>query len=260
VTDLDLGTLFEHWDRYSTYASLDDELRAVAAGSKAMSYFAFPHEDIETSELSLEVRRIASELNLATIRRKGLAPELEGRIPHTYLFVIRGDEQAWRIPAFLFAMKVALRSGWSDAVDDLLAYLLGYSDAEIQRWNADRKRFHVNEEGLTVLFLMSAAQAANVRTLGRRAIDPRAIRPPVTVFYNLHGKVVRKDASTLIPANHELLRASLDQAFAKAIFPDALIEDPAIEVATCTIDETEGTALNSALRSNFQFLGADGWH
>ena len=256
MTDLDFGALFETWDRYSTYAALDDEMQAIAAGAKAMSFFAFPDAGMATDELYLEVSNTASKLNLLTIQRRGLGPEYEGPIPHTYLFVIRDEEEAWRIPAFLFAMTV----GWNGTIDELISRLLGYSDEEVQRWREDRKRFHINWKGSTVLFLMSSMQAANVRTLAGRAIDPSAIVSPITAFYNLHGKVIRGGASNLVPIDHELLRASVDQAFVRTLFPTELIEDPTIEFAICKISEGQSTALNSALRSNFQFLGPDGWY
>lgn len=256
MTGSDLGALFETWNRYSTYESLDDEMQAVAAGAKAMSFFAFPDADMDTDELYLEVSNTASKLNLLMIRRKGLDSEREGPIPHTHLFVIRDEEEAWRVPAFLFAMKV----GWSAAIDELISRLLGYSDQQIQRWREDRNRFHVNWKGSTVLFLMSSMQAANVRTLAGRAIDPRVIVSPITAFYSLRGKVLRDGASNLVPIDHELLRASVDHAFVQTLFPTEQIEDPTIEFAICKISEGQGAALNSALRSNFQFLGADGWY
>jgi hypothetical protein len=190
------------------------------------------------------------------MQRKGLDPESEGLIPHTYVFIIRDAEEAWRVPAFLFAMKV----GWSDAVDELISQLLGYTDQEVQWWREDRNRFHVDSKGATVLFLMSSIQAASIRMLGGRAIDPKVIVSPITAFYSLYGKVVRNDASNLIPIDCRLLRASVDHDFVQTLFPTALIEDPAIDVAVCSIGEEQATALNSALQSNFQFWGPAGWH
>ena len=256
MTGFDFGALFEIWDRYSTYTSLEDELQAIAAGVKPMSFFAFPDMDMRTDELYVELSRIASKLNLLTIQRKGLDPEYEGPIPHTYLFIIRDEAEAWRVPAFLFAMKV----GWIGAIDELISRLLGYTDQELQRWREDRNKFHVNSKGATVLFLMSSMQAANIRMLGGRAIDPKVIASPITAFYSLYGKVIRSGASNLIPTDCRLLRASVDHAFVQTLFPVELIEDPAIEVAVCQVTEGQGTALNSALRSNFQFLGSDGWY
>ena len=255
MTGFDFGALFEIWDRYSTYKSLDDELQAIAAGVKPMSFFAFPDADMRTSELYLEVSKIASKLNLLTIQRKALEPEYEGPIPHTYLFVIRDEAEVWRVPAFLFAIKV----GWKGTIDTLISRLLGYTDHELRRWREDRKRFHVNSKGATVLFLMSALQAANIRMLGGRAIEPKAIVSPITAFYSLHGKVIRSGALNLLPADCKLLRASVDHAFVQTLFPVELIEDPAIEVAVCKVGEGQGTALNSALRSNFQILRSHGW-
>lgn len=251
----DLGVLFETWHRYSTYGSLDDEMRAIAKGTKAMSFFAFPDAEIDSDELYLEVSNNASKLNLLTIRKKALDPDYEGPIPHTYLFVIRDEGEAWRIPALLLAMKV----GRSGAIDELTGRLLGYADEEAQRWREDRSRFHVNWKGSTVLFLMSSMQAASVRALAGRAIDPRAIVSPLTAFYSLRGNVIRRDASNRVPLNHELVRASLDQTFVQILFPSELIEDPTVELAVCNISQSQGASLNSALRSNFQFLGPDGW-
>ena len=144
MTALDLCALFETWEHYSTFASLEEELLAVASGSKAMSYFAFPDDVINSDELYIEVCKISSQLNLLTLREKGIRPELESPIPHTYLFVLRDNAGSWRVPAFLFAMNVALGSGWTTAIDDFMARLLGYSENEIERWADDRKRFHVN--------------------------------------------------------------------------------------------------------------------
>lgn len=230
-------------------------MQAIAVGAKPMSFFAFPDADMETDELYLEIARIASKLELLSIRRKELDPEHEGPIPHTYLFIIRDQAEAWRVSAFLFAMKV----GWAGAIDELMSRLLGYTDQEIQRWDRDRNRFHVDSKGSTVLFLVSSMQAANIRMLGGRAIDPKAIVRPITAFYNLYGKVLRGGASDLVPIDCRLLRASVDHGFVQTIFPAAMIEDPAIEVAACKIGEEQGTALNSALRSSFQFLGPHGW-
>lgn len=231
-------------------------MQAIAAGAKPMSFFAFPDADMNTDELYLEVTRIASRLKLLPIERKGLGPEYEGPIPHTYLFIIRDEEDAWRVPGFLFAMRV----GWGGTVDELVSRLLGYTDPEIRRWRDDRSRFHVNSRGTTVLFLASSLQADNIRILGGRAIDPSVITSPIAAFYNLYGKVVRSDAFKLMPRDLELLRASVDHDFVETLFPRSLIEDPSIEVAVCKIGEGQGTALNSALRSNFQFLGPAGWH
>ena len=93
MTDFDLGALFEVWGHYSTYASLEEEMEAIAAGAKPMSFFAFPDADMATDDLNLEVGRIASKLDLLSIRRKELDPENEGPIPHTYLFIIRDEQE-----------------------------------------------------------------------------------------------------------------------------------------------------------------------
>jgi hypothetical protein len=260
VKDLDLSALFEPWDRYFTYTSLEEELGAIAVGSKAMSYFSFADADMATEALYLEVCNIASNLGLLTIRRSNVAPEWEGPIPHTYLFILRNEEEAWRIPAFLFALKVAFECGWSDVFEKVIGGLLGYSEEEVRRWLEDIARFHVKSAAATILFLMSSTQAATVRMLGGRCVDPKTLISPVTAFYNIHGKVVRRGASSLLPPDHELLRASVDHDFFHELFPANLIADPAVELAVRPIDKSRGTALNSALRSNFQFLGPDGWH
>ena len=66
---------------------------------------------------------------------------------------------------------------------------------------------------------MSLMQAENIRMLGGRAIDPKVIVSPITAFLNLHGKVLRSDASSLIPVDCRLLRASLDHDFVQTLFP-----------------------------------------
>ena len=106
---------------------------------------------------------------------------------------------------------------------------------------------------------MSSVQAVSVRALGYRAIDPTVMNPPITAFYNLYGKVVRRDASDLIPTKHKLLRAAVDRSFFGKAFPTELIENRNVEIATFSIDEDGGEALNSALRSRFQILGREGW-
>ena len=112
------------------------------------------------------------------------------------------------------------------------------------------------------LFLMSSMPPlAYLRMLRRPRHDPKLIvcaQLLPSIRLSMPMQVASQTAAANpIPIDCRLLRASVDHRFVQTLFPAALIEDPTIEVAVCKVSEEQGTALNSALRSNFQFFGSE---
>ena len=254
----DPGSLFDSDARRSPYASVEDELQAVAAGRKAMSVFAFPTTSVETDPFYDELCRMASNLNISTSLEERTVSGLESNLQTSYLFAFRAD-QAWRIPAYLLLKRIYEDYGWSDAAEHLEGSLLGYSEQEIISWLRARSNSRVGWTGKTLFLLVNSAQGDNVRMLGRRSIDPAMVKAPLATFFSRWPKPIRTDALDRVPDQHELMRASVREDFFRDIFEVGLGGERTDDVIVSSIPPARVAALNASLQSNFQFFTSKGW-
>jgi hypothetical protein len=250
--------LFETSRARLSYLNVGEELKAVANESKAISAFLFPDDVIAMDSFYLELKQQAEALGLSisTIASSSLSGRAETTM--SYVFLYKNENERWRIPAYLSLKRAFEHYGWSDGAEYLEGSLLGYSDGECSRWLGLHHAARAGWTGKTIYFLFNSSQAVAIRTLGMRAIDPRAISHPIIAFFNRTRAPVRANALATIPNQLEVMRASVDEPFHRELFGDALASS-ADDVVLSSISTSLAERLNLALRSNFEVFTSGEW-
>lgn len=144
--------------------SLGQELDAIKAGRKPLSFFASDREAIEDGSDLIPIMRAAFDRGLAVVA----AP----RGDTTDLFVVRPEHLA-RVSQF--QAFLAKQTRWSFSVEDQQSRLLGYSKAERAAWMKQLRASHI-ELGMTTVYAIGdrlfAKRPAGAKVL-RYGIDGR---------------------------------------------------------------------------------------
>ena len=253
----DLDSLFESRVDLSKYTSVREELEAVASGIKAMSVFLFPSASIDSHPFYNELRQIASEINLSLVINNKAGIDQDGDLSMAYVFVA-GIKEYWRIPAYLSFQLVFDQYGWSDVAEHFESLLLGYADEDIKTWLDAHSASRIGWTGKTFYLFLSSVQAADVRMLGKRSLDPKGIVQPVLTFFNRKLNPVRKDVDSLISEGHVLARVSVREPFFRELFGRQTVPSE-FDVITSLLTAELASKMNSALESSFQFLEGGEW-
>jgi hypothetical protein len=254
---LDLNTLFEAKAKLGKFDSTREELEAVAAGNKALSFFQFPSLSVENHPFYAELRQIAFELNLYVVVTPVNEADQDPRLRVANVFLTKPTE-FWRIPAFSAFKTVFEDYEWNDAAEHFESKLLGYSEEDISKWLQDRARSQISWRGRTFYLLLSSTDADGVRALSKRCIDPRLIAESILVFFNRQQSPMRADADCLISEGCVLARVSVRQPFFRDLFGRQTTPSD-IDIITALLTPEAAAKMNSALESNLQFLEAGTW-
>lgn len=254
---LDLSTLFEEGISIVKYEDIRRELEAVAAGSKALSFFQFPSLSVETHPFYTELRQIAFELDLYTVIIPVNETDPNPRLRVANVFLTKPNE-LWRIPAFSAFKNVFEDYKWSDAAEHFESALLGYSQDDISNWLKTRSRSQISWRGQTIYFLLKSTDAAGIHALANRCIDPRLNSESILSFFNHNQNPMRKDACDLVLDDCVLARVSVCQPFFREIFGRQK-SIPDSDIATCLLNSETISKMNASLESNFQFLSDGTW-
>ena len=253
----DLNILFETEVRTSKYDSTKEELEAVAAGTKALSFFLFPSSSVESHPFYMELRQIAFALNLSIVINPVNETDPDPRRRVANVFLTRPME-LWRVPAYSAFKSVFQNYDWSDAAEHFESVLLGYSDEDISKWLNAHASSQISWKGSTVYLLLSSTQASGVRTLSKRCVDPSLILEPIRVFFDRERNPVRKNAADFLPDKYVLARVSVHHSFFREFFGRQTLPSES-DVITSLLTAELAPKMNSALESNFQFFEAGVW-
>jgi hypothetical protein len=252
----DLDSLFETKANLGN-DSTREELEAVAAGNKALSFIQFPSLSLGTHPFYPELRQIAFELDLYIVTKSANETEPDPRLRVANVFLTRPME-LWRIPAFSSFKKVFEEYDWNDAAEHFESVLLGYSEEDISKWLETRARSQISWRGRTFYLLLSSTDADGVRALAKRCLDPRLITQPILAFFNRQQNPMRTDADGLVSSGCVLARVSVRQSFFRDLFGRPTAQSDS-DVSTALLTPETAAKMNSALESNFQFLEAGTW-
>lgn len=253
---IDLSTLFESKPRLASYQSLRAELQAVQSHEKAMSVFFFQQPATE-DENYVEILETALALGLLVVQHTERPNPERTDLDELFVFVLDAD-QMWRIPAYIATRKVLRHYDWSDGAEYLESYLLGYSSDKISSWMGNIRNTRVGWTGRTIYFLMSNEQREHMFTLGMRCLDPRSNIENMMAFFSRSRPALKSNVLELIPDGMTIARASIKRSFFDKMFGQSSGRGDR-DVILSPIAKETAASLNSALESNFQFLGADGW-
>lgn len=251
----DVRGLFS-WPRHSPkFKSLDDELDAIANGTKAISLFAFsPREVVDsTADLHAEVMRLALQRQLAVTHIGGTRGQGQIRV-----FVYARDH-AWRIPALetLYRLCTDGEYGWSEGAEVLESTLLGYSESDIKGWLDTKRARYVNNHGETIYIILDASQRSELEELGFKAVSAGLVGDALSGFFTTGPGYVAPEAVRALAPGITIVRAAVTQSYLMSLSKESGSFDG--DILKVSIRKEAIPSFNLALRSGFQVLSPDGW-
>lgn len=246
---VDLEALFEPRVLPTAF---ENEVEAVCAGEKAISFTPFDQDAFEYVEFA-EMTDAALAGGLQVSIRETVRPEVAIRWRDVYL---HRPEEAWRIPALRVVDSLMAEYRWSDGLEALYSRLLGYTEEQLSSWLAWLHRQKVGWAGTTVYVLMSRERQDQLARFGMRCLDPSAVGADTLLFWQ-RDVVPRLDIDDRIPAELALGRMALTYQMCIELFgPPA--ERPE-GVVTRLLDESLSIKVNQALCSKIEFRAAGTW-
>lgn len=227
------------------YRSDEAALDAVAAGRKPIWYVPAIR-----SELG-EWQGLASARGLActVIDEPSVA---RAREPQPVSVFVARPEELWRVPALQTLWKAAASTGaWSDAAEEQMGDLLGYTPKQRARWIAMQRHASPAWGSKTLYAVVDRRALQRIEAVGRRCLGK--ISEIVDLPVLVHPYLPRADARTRLPRDHTLVRAGLHR--------DAVRVFGRLSGGLTTHVLTARTAaiVSANLTSNVQLLTGTGW-
>jgi hypothetical protein len=242
----------EHASRWETGPMLS-EIESVARKAKSMSVFTIT-QDMLGGEFYVELIKKSIDMGIMVAIHKRFNGTAKVDSEEILLFFLPGEE-SWRIPAYLSMNRAFFDDPWSDGLETLQSFLLGYSESQIKSWIDDHNRKRIGWLGTTCYFLVSHAQRNAISRLANRCIDPSSIAEDIEVFYNTDNVPPKENAHELLPERTYLCRASIKFGFFKRLFAHDISSGRKVPFFVSAINSSNASDLNESLQSNFQFLG-----
>jgi hypothetical protein len=247
----DLTTLFERRKHAPVYRTMRAELDAVRDGRKAMAMELWPRESIDDDTDHAEMVQLAMDRGLQVIHQA----DTRAGVPVVAVYALH-PEHAWRIAALraLWQVFVAAEGAWSDGAEAYESHLLGYTDAQIAAWLARKRHERLGWRGTTIYLLMTHAQQRILAATGNRDLHPDALARGMTAVWCDGTRVIKQHPPAWV-ARDKLVIARF--AIAEHAFTRLFESRGAVVSAQLTNDHA--AALNTALESKIEYLGARGW-
>lgn len=171
------------------------------------------------------------------------------------VFVGRPEEM-WRVPAVLALRETAFVDGvWSDAAENQMSYLLGYTTKQRAAWLAARRRDRPAWTCATVYTLLDSSGLALVESVSRRCLGSAALIAGTDVFF--HGYPIKPRALSLVPKGHTLARFGLRWSAFEELFWS--LRKPKRGLTSRTLTAKSAATLQAGMTSNVQLLSSRGW-
>ena len=255
----DLARLFDERERPRAYDGPADEIAAVQRGEKAICMYSFPRSAVEDNDLdylAIAQRTLDAGLTLTLRRNPFSAPP-----PHEDVCVFAHREgEAWRVSAWLAtATVVSEYPPWSDGLEALESYLLGYSEEQIGQWIDHHRARRLGWVGRTVYALMTREQQQRIVEHGSRSFPQGLPADEMLLFFvSRKQEPMRRDAAEQCGPMRALARFAMAEDGFDTVFENVLIAR-APGVASVEVPARDGVSLNKFLESRIEFLSADGW-
>lgn len=256
----DAAQLFEPWkerrglSELAVYPTLEASLDAVQARTKGMSAFSDSVGTIAPGTHLRECLDLAAQRDLLVVLHCSPVEKLEVDRWPIDIYIARGDE-LWRVPAYQALWKTAFVHGrWSDAAENQASYLLGYTEEQRKLWLEASRQHRPAWTCATVYALLTSAQRKVVDSVGRRCFGPIQAITGMSLLYDGVGEL-KRNAFAMVPSRYTLARAGVRWAEFRTIFGKM----NEAKVYEKKVNRKVATLLNSALKSNIQFLTRKGW-
>ena len=249
---MDLAALFAEPRTRPAYATFAAELDAVKSRDKAIAYVAASRREL-SSRWFRELAEAALDRGLTLAIVPGRASE---QLPDAIAIYALHDDQAWRIPAHRALWATALVDGrWTFAAEAQEGVLLGYSLDHRARALADARWSRAAFDSPTVYALLDAARRRSTLDLGKRCFgDVNGLQ----LFVHGESHRLLPSVASRVPKGFTLARAAVDHDCYAAMFePEQRKRRRAVWTVMLAGDHAR--ALNSAMRSNVQFLVGKSW-
>ncbi len=239
----DPATLFEPWKARpapAVYPTDEASLDAVKRRTKGMSLFWS-----SIDELGPRTSEIAHWLRLAAPRDLCVVLQAEPGRDDVRVFLAR-PEELWRVPAYDALWKTAFVDGrWSDATENQMSYLLGYSATQRAAWLTAQREATPAWGSAVVYALLDADRRAAIEAVGRRCLGTEGL-----TLFTAGNRVLKTKVHALLPRGSTLARVGLERdAFQRLLG----------RKTSTSVPKKQMPALNAALLSNVQFLTRSGW-
>ena len=213
----DLSLLFEEAPTTS-YPSWEEELRAVAQGTKAISWYSSTAQVAENGAEGLsELYELAYSSGLSVIVRPA---EQELQIPtndRVDIFFLRTRE-AWRTEALIAVLKAKWKYGCSDAVEYLVSQILGYDSESCRIWLDWKQKERLGWVGQTVYLVLTDSETAALESTGMRFFPQDLDERQLDVFHAQSGWAPRDNVGKLLGKGSNLCRFALNNEFFIELF------------------------------------------
>jgi hypothetical protein len=231
------------------YRSDEAALDAVRARKKPICFWQAVGAEIP------EWQALAFERQLAMCVVEERVPGWRPAEQPVRVFIAHAEE-LWRVPALLALWKTAFTGGgWSDAAEDQMSYLLGYTDKERAAWIAARRQAVPAWTSATVYALLDPWRREIVESVGRRCLGPAEEFDGTSVF--VHPGSLKKTAFSLVPKQHTLARFGLHWEGFQNVFYSLPARKK--ELTTRMVTRKVAAILYAGMSSNVQFLTRKGW-
>lgn len=218
---IDLASLFEPEPDIAPFADLASQLAAVRNRTKGMSWFTVTKEVVDGVTAPYdEILTISRQLGL-TIVVDPSDGDLHGRGPEMNLFVLHPD-QAWRVPAFRAVLRTLSEPHieWSDGLEYLTNYLLGYSDEQRAAWMSHIRTKRLGWRGRTFFAIVTDFELQRLAFSGMRSFEQGASFEEIVPFFHRGKMVLKSNSATLIPDGAHICRIAVQREMFVEIFGD----------------------------------------
>lgn len=256
---MDLSQLFEPVQSVALFASVRGELEAVRDRRKLIAYYPMSADAINDGDASYtEILGLALEFGLSVIHRP-LVGDMASPIPEVSLFVLH-PEQTWRVSALmslhrLMCMRPLVE--WSDGLEYLENYLLGYTEEQRRNWMKLTSERRLGWRGQTFQILVGDSELGRLRFSGMRCFDRSSDLAEVTPFFHRGRTRLAQNCLSLLPEGTHICRLAVKNDLFTEIFggeQDRGSDELIVGHFGCDVE-----ALNCALESRIQLWSQVGW-
>ena len=254
---IDLLSLFEPVHGRKYFDTLEDELRAIRDGTKAMSYFSFAAEEthpLAFGEAHAEVHAVAHALGLLVVDKPDIQFVRGKRFEFVTVFVLK-EADLWRVPAF--EVLKASPGGDANLREWLRSSLLGYSDEQIREWLALLNRLSIRSGGASLYLLLGSRAHAEAQDLGMRSLPVSAAAADILAFRCPSDMDARPDAQSSLSDDTVLRRARVAFTFMSDLF--GTIQTPKKGVESIRLTSELAIKINQHLYTNLERLVDGVW-
>jgi hypothetical protein len=224
-----------------------------------MSVYEWAISDIDDNSEYLDTVNKALSAGLSVVNRSFRSNHDDLELVRTFVLY---DTESWRIPAFVLIMRLLAdsRYRWSDELERIVSWLLGYTDQQIEAWQAYQRRKRVGWSGQTIYFLVSNEDREAISDVGDRCFPPALRGECLEIFFASGHLIPRSDAHRIASlGNLQIGRVAVRQSLFKEIFKGKEVQTGMLGPISGRLVVESLRDINSRLCSKIEFLSDSGW-